>query len=79
VNAEKKIVLPVASTVLFRQFEFSASCHSVQNILSSLLLSVNIIIIFHHEFSPGWPVSVSAVISSSSLLRGLPVCRLPFG
>jgi hypothetical protein len=27
-----------------------------------------IIIIFHHEFRPGWPVSVSAVISSSSLV-----------
>jgi hypothetical protein len=29
-----------------------------------------IIIIFHHKFRPGWPVSVSAVISSSSLLSG---------
>jgi hypothetical protein len=38
-----------------------------------------IIIIFHHEFRPGWPVSVSAVISSSSLLSGRPGRRLPFG
>jgi hypothetical protein len=38
-----------------------------------------IIIIFHHEFRPGWPVSVSAVISSSSLLSGFPSCHLPFG
>jgi hypothetical protein len=37
------------------------------------------IIIFHQEFRPGWPVSVSAVISSSSLLRGLPGRRVPFG
>jgi hypothetical protein len=34
-----------------------------------------IIIIFHHEFRPGFPVSVSAVISSSSLLSSR---RLPF-
>jgi hypothetical protein len=47
-----------------------------------------IIIIFHYEFRPGWPVSVSAVISSSSLvvvflLDGnsevvLGACSLPF-
>jgi hypothetical protein len=33
----------------------------------------------HHipsRFRPGWPVSVSAVISSSSLLTGLPGRRL---
>jgi hypothetical protein len=36
-----------------------------------------IIIIFHHELRPGWPVSVSAVISSSSLLSGRPGRRLP--
>jgi hypothetical protein len=35
---------------------------------------VFIIIIFHHEFRPGWPVSVSAVVSSSSLLSGKEVC-----
>jgi len=29
-----------------------------------------IIIIFHHEFRPGWPVSVSAVMSSNSVLSG---------
>jgi hypothetical protein len=40
---------------------------------------VIIIIISHHEFRPGWPVSVSAVISSSSLLSGRPGRRLPFG
>jgi hypothetical protein len=34
------------------------------------------ITIFHHEFRPRWPVSVSAVISSSSLLSGLPGRRL---
>jgi hypothetical protein len=38
-----------------------------------------ITIIFHHEFRPEWPVSVSAVISSSSLLSGRPGRRLPFG
>jgi hypothetical protein len=38
-----------------------------------------IIIMYHHEFRPGWPVSVSAVISSSSLLSGRPGRRLPFG
>jgi hypothetical protein len=34
----------------------------------------------HHiqsEFRPGWPISVSAVISSSSLLSGRPGRRLP--
>jgi hypothetical protein len=31
------------------------------------VVSRNIIIIFHHEFRPGWPVSVSAFTSSSSL------------
>jgi sorting nexin-29 len=41
--------------------------------------NTNIIIIFHHEFRPGWPVSVLAVISSSSLLSGLPGRRLPLG
>jgi hypothetical protein len=38
-----------------------------------------IIIISIHEFRPGWPVSVSAVISSSSLLSGRPGRRLSFG
>jgi hypothetical protein len=38
-----------------------------------------IIIISIHEFRPGWPVSVSAVISSRSLLSGRPGRRLPFG
>jgi hypothetical protein len=43
-------------------------------------LGINIIIIISiHEFRPGWPVSVSAVISSSSLLSGRPGRRLPFG
>jgi hypothetical protein len=37
-----------------------------------------IIIIFHHEFRPGWPVSVSAVVSSSSFLSGHPDHCLPF-
>jgi hypothetical protein len=32
----------------------------------------DIIIIFHHELRPGWPVSVSAVMSSNSLLSGRP-------
>jgi hypothetical protein len=45
----------------------------------NLIITIIIIIIFHHEFRPGWPVSVSAVILSSSLLIGLPGCRLPFG
>jgi hypothetical protein len=37
-----------------------------------------IITIFHLEFRPRWPVSVSAVMSSNSLLSGRPG-RLPFG
>jgi hypothetical protein len=28
-----------------------------------IVLDLFIIIIFHHEFRPGWPVSVSAVMS----------------
>jgi hypothetical protein len=38
-----------------------------------------IIIIFHHEFKLGWPVSVSAFTSSSSLFSGRPGHRFPFG
>jgi hypothetical protein len=38
-----------------------------------------IIILFHHKFRPGWPVSVSAFLSSNSLLSGCPGRRLPFG
>jgi hypothetical protein len=37
------------------------------------------IIIFHQEFRPGWPVSVSALISSNSLLGGRPGRPFPFG
>jgi hypothetical protein len=36
------------------------------------LFFIIIIIIFHHEFRPRWPVSVSAFTSSSSLFSGLP-------
>jgi hypothetical protein len=38
-----------------------------------ILVSSIIIIIFHHEFGPGWPVLVSAIMSSNSLLHGRPV------
>jgi hypothetical protein len=59
----------------------AAVCYAVlhNNHYTLLLEKIIIIIIFHHEFRPGWPVSVSAVISSSSLLSGLPGHRLPFG
>jgi uncharacterized membrane protein len=51
------------------------------HIVAKIILNIIIIniIIFHHEFRPGWPVPVSALISSSSLLSGLPGRRLPFG
>jgi hypothetical protein len=38
-----------------------------------------IIIIFHHEFRPGWPVSLPAFTSSSSLFSDHPGHGLPFG
>jgi hypothetical protein len=38
-----------------------------------------IIIIFHHELRPGWPVPVLAFTSSSSLFSGRPDRRLPVG
>jgi hypothetical protein len=43
------------------------------------LYKYKLLIIFHHEFRPGWPVLLSAVISSSSLLSGCPGHRLLFG
>jgi hypothetical protein len=49
------------------------------DLIAMVVSEYHIIIILHHEFRPGRPVSVSAVISSSSLLRGLPGRRLPFG
>jgi hypothetical protein len=50
-----------------------------QMVNTPALYSEVIIIISIHEFRPGWPVSVSAVISSRSLLSGCPGRRLRFG
>jgi hypothetical protein len=63
-----------SETTRSKQAAFHSECQ-----LKSGAIEEFFIIIFHHEFRPGWPVSVSAVISSSSLLSGLPGRRLPFG
>jgi hypothetical protein len=42
------------------------------------LVTIVIIIIFHHEVRPGWPVSIAAFTSYSSLFIGHPGHCLPF-
>jgi hypothetical protein len=76
-----EIVVPMKIGILVKFYCFMVTRFLRADILSGRKQKVlkKLIIIFHHEFRPGWPVSVSAVISSSSLLSGRPGHRLPFG
>jgi hypothetical protein len=50
-------------------FELTLQRRDVMEITSGSNFII-VIIIFHHEFWPGWPISVSAIMWSNSLLSG---------